>query len=96
MLPVGGEGQREDRALVPAERPEATTVTVGTRARHFEGSRRAGFARGTSLRLGECRLGRIDVRLTDIWLGQADLCDVLDRARDVSELLVKEAQDWIG
>ena len=41
-------------------------------------------------------VGRIDLRLTDIWSGQADLCDVLDRAREVSELLVKEAQDWVG
>lgn len=39
-------------------------------------------------------VGRFDVSLVDVMLGREKLCDVLDRCREVSEYLVRAAEDW--
>jgi hypothetical protein len=39
-------------------------------------------------------VGRFEVSLVDVMYGREKLCDVLDRAREVSEHLVEAARDW--
>ena len=39
-------------------------------------------------------VGRVEVSLVDVMLGQEKMCDILDRCRDVSEWLIDQAQDW--
>ena len=39
-------------------------------------------------------VGRVEVSLIDVMLGQEKLCDTLDRCRDVSEWLIDQAEDW--
>jgi len=41
-------------------------------------------------------VGRVDISLSDLYLGQQPLCDTLDRAHDVSEFLVSGVQSWFG
>ena len=47
---------------------------------------------GPDLRLSI--VGRVEVSLVDVLLGQEKLCDTLDRCRDVSEWLLDQADDW--
>lgn len=39
-------------------------------------------------------VGKFDVSLVDVMLGREKLCDTLDRSREVSEYLVRQADDW--
>ena len=39
-------------------------------------------------------VGRVEVSLVDVMLGQEKMCDTLDRCREVSEWLLDQAQDW--
>ena len=39
-------------------------------------------------------VGRVEVSLIDVMLGQEKLCDTLDRCRDVSEWLIDQADAW--
>lgn len=39
-------------------------------------------------------VGRVEVSLVDVMLGQEKMCDTLDRCRDVSEWLIDQAHDW--
>jgi hypothetical protein len=39
-------------------------------------------------------VGRVEVSLVDVMLGQEKMCDILDRCRDVSEWLIAQADDW--
>jgi hypothetical protein len=39
-------------------------------------------------------VGRVEVSLVDVMLGQEKVCDILDRCRDVSEWLIAQADDW--
>lgn len=39
-------------------------------------------------------VGRVEVSLVDVMLGQEKMCDTLDRCRDVSEWLVEHADQW--
>ncbi|MFQ5556504.1 MAG: hypothetical protein ACE5GB_03210, partial [Acidimicrobiales bacterium] len=41
-------------------------------------------------------VGRVDVPLARIYLGQEVLCDVLERARQVGEFLLDRAPAWLG
>ncbi len=47
---------------------------------------------GPDLRLSI--VGRVEVSLVDVMLGQEKLCDTLDRCREVSEWLLAQADDW--
>ena len=47
---------------------------------------------GSDIRLSI--VGRVEVSLVDVMLGQEKLCDTLDRCRDVSEWLIDQAPDW--
>ena len=47
---------------------------------------------GPDLRLSI--VGRVEVSLVDVMLGQEKLCDTLDRCREVSEWLIAQADDW--
>jgi hypothetical protein len=38
--------------------------------------------------------GRVEVSLVDVMMGQEKMCDTLDRCRDVSEFLVRQAETW--
>jgi hypothetical protein len=39
-------------------------------------------------------VGRVEVSLVDVMLGREQMCDTLDRCRDVSEWLIEQAGDW--
>ncbi|RMH80733.1 MAG: hypothetical protein D6683_04935 [Actinomyces sp.] len=41
-------------------------------------------------------VGRVEVPLARIYLGQEVLCDVLDRAAEVAEFLLDRAPAWLG
>ena len=40
-------------------------------------------------------VGRVDLPLTDVYLGRLELCDVLDKGHEVSMFLVDQAPDWV-
>ena len=39
-------------------------------------------------------VGKVEMSLVDVMTGQEQLCDILDRCRDVSEFLVAASADW--
>ncbi len=39
-------------------------------------------------------VGKVEMSLVDVMTGQEQLCDILDRCRDVSEFLVTASADW--
>ncbi len=39
-------------------------------------------------------VGRVEVNLVDVMLGREQMCDMLDRCREVSEWLIEQADDW--
>lgn len=39
-------------------------------------------------------VGKVEVSLVDVMLGQEKLCDTLDRCREVSEWIIEHAVDW--
>jgi len=39
-------------------------------------------------------VGRVEVSLVDVMLGQEKMCDTLDRCREVSEWLLDQVPDW--
>jgi len=39
-------------------------------------------------------IGKFDVPLIDVMFGREKLCDVLDRSREVSEAIIRMAEDW--
>lgn len=39
-------------------------------------------------------VGRVEVSLVDVMLGREQMCDILDRCREVSEWLIEQAGDW--
>ncbi len=39
-------------------------------------------------------VGKAEVSLVDVMLGQEKMCDTLDRCREVSEWLIDQATDW--
>lgn len=39
--------------------------------------------------------GRAKVNLVDVVMGREQLCEVLDRSREVSEYLVERVGDWM-
>ncbi len=39
-------------------------------------------------------VGRVQLSLVDVMMGQEQLCDILDRCREVSEYLVTASQEW--
>ena len=39
-------------------------------------------------------VGRVEMSLVDVMMGQEQLCDILDRCREVSEYLVTAAEEW--
>lgn len=41
-------------------------------------------------------VGKVEVSLADIVMGRQQLCDELDRAKDVSAFLVENASEWLG
>jgi hypothetical protein len=41
-------------------------------------------------------VARVEVPLARIFLGQESLCDVLDRAHDISQYLLDRAPAWLG
>jgi len=47
---------------------------------------------GSDIRLSI--VGRVELSLVDVMIGQEQLCDILDRCREVSEYLVKTSDTW--
>jgi hypothetical protein len=47
---------------------------------------------GSDMRLS--LVGRVELSLIDVMMGQEQLCGILDRCRDVSEYLVTASQEW--
>ena len=41
-------------------------------------------------------MARVEVSLARVFLGQEQLCDVLDRCLDVSHYLLENAEGWLG
>ena len=41
-------------------------------------------------------IGRTTVSLVDVLMGRDQLCDALDRSREVSEYLLERIDDWLG
>jgi hypothetical protein len=39
-------------------------------------------------------VGRVELSLVDVMMGQEQLCDILDRCREVSEYLVTASEEW--
>ena len=39
-------------------------------------------------------VGRVELSLVDVMMGQEQLCDILDRCREVSEYLVTSSEEW--
>jgi hypothetical protein len=39
-------------------------------------------------------VGRVEVSLVDVMLGQEKLCDTLDRCHEISEWIVDQAEEW--
>jgi hypothetical protein len=39
-------------------------------------------------------VGRVEVSLVDVMLGREQMCDTLDRCREISEWLIDQADDW--
>ncbi|MEA2003206.1 MAG: hypothetical protein U9N84_15130 [Actinomycetota bacterium] len=39
-------------------------------------------------------VGKVEMSLVDVMMGQEQLCDILDRCRDVSEFLVTASAEW--
>ncbi len=40
-------------------------------------------------------VGKVDLRMADVYLGQTELCDILDRGHAVSMFLIERADDWL-
>ncbi len=47
---------------------------------------------GSDVRLS--LVGRVELSLVDVMMGQEQLCDILDRCREVSEYLVTASEEW--
>lgn len=47
---------------------------------------------GSDIRLS--LVGRVEMSLVDVMMGQEQLCDILDRCREVSEYLVTASEGW--
>lgn len=47
---------------------------------------------GSDMRLS--LVGRVEMSLVDVMMGQEQLCDILDRCREVSEYLVEASEAW--
>ena len=41
-------------------------------------------------------VARVEVSLAQVYLGEEELCDTLDRCRDVSLYLLEHAAAWLG
>jgi hypothetical protein len=39
-------------------------------------------------------VGRVELSMVDVMMGQEQLCDILDRCREVSEYLVTASEEW--
>lgn len=39
-------------------------------------------------------VGRVEVNLVDVMLGREQMCDMLDRCREISEWLIEQSGDW--
>ena len=40
-------------------------------------------------------VGRVDLNISDVYLGKTELCEMLDRGHAVSMFLIEQAGDWI-
>lgn len=47
---------------------------------------------GSDIRLSI--VGRVEMSLVDVMMGQEQLCEILDRCREVSEFLVEASEQW--
>ena len=47
---------------------------------------------GSDIRLS--LVGRVELSLVDVMMGQEQLCEILDRCREVSEFLVSASEEW--